>query len=65
MIITFSGTRDNSDSSNYTGAGTDGDETHDQKRIEFYEVRMKHTLINCLKLTGIVSQDYEVCFWYS
>jgi hypothetical protein len=32
------GTRDNSDSSNYTGAGTDGDEAHDQKRKEFYEV---------------------------
>ena len=34
----ISGTRDNSDSSNYTGAGTDGDEAHDQKRKEFYEV---------------------------
>jgi hypothetical protein len=33
------GTRDNSDSSNYTGAGTDGDEAHDLKRKEFYEVQ--------------------------
>jgi hypothetical protein len=39
FIYLFKGTRDNSDSSNYTGAGTDGDEAHDLKRKEFYEVQ--------------------------
>ncbi len=56
------GTRDNSDSSNYTGAGTDGDEAHDLKRKEFYEVFFVYLEVGNLRILNIHKYNF---FLYS